>query len=284
MIRSKIMNLIIIGNGFDLAHKLPTSYCDFKKYLSSFEDGMKELVVIETLYDLGGPKWKNFESGLVKIKKTLDAERVINMFGYMDVCVVTKKIQDRFVNWIRCICKSYNYPPVNEYKLDTNDLYFTFNYTHTLHDAYGIDSDNINHIHGCAIGVNFMGINEIKFGHEKGIKSDDANQQKLLDETIKDVDNILCQNRKYFENLKSQPIEAIKVFGCSCSDIDFPYFEKIKECLPDARWEIGWHDDDGKLAAETYMKRLGIDQSRGKVLPNDDLFDKKPSLKAGDNN
>ena len=27
-------NLFIIGNGFDIAHGLPTKYADFKKYLS----------------------------------------------------------------------------------------------------------------------------------------------------------------------------------------------------------------------------------------------------------
>lgn len=36
--RGVIMNkLVIIGNGFDIAHGLPTKYSDFKDYLLSYE-------------------------------------------------------------------------------------------------------------------------------------------------------------------------------------------------------------------------------------------------------
>lgn len=31
------MNILIIGNGFDLAHRLPTSYTDFLKFFHSVE-------------------------------------------------------------------------------------------------------------------------------------------------------------------------------------------------------------------------------------------------------
>ena len=81
------------------------------------------------------------------------------------------------------------------------------------------------------------------------------------------------KNYEYFENLKCNPIEVIKVFGCSCSDIDFPYFEKIKECLPNAQWEFGWHDDNGN-AAKSYVKRLEITPLKGKIVPNYELFNK----------
>ena len=30
------MNILVIGNGFDLAHGLPTTYGDFLKYVAAF--------------------------------------------------------------------------------------------------------------------------------------------------------------------------------------------------------------------------------------------------------
>lgn len=36
------MNLFIIGNGFDLAHNLPTRYEDFKNYLFEIDSGFCE--------------------------------------------------------------------------------------------------------------------------------------------------------------------------------------------------------------------------------------------------
>ena len=32
------MNLLIVGNGFDLAHGLPTSYTDFLKFVNEAND------------------------------------------------------------------------------------------------------------------------------------------------------------------------------------------------------------------------------------------------------
>ena len=37
MKEKKAVNILIIGNGFDLAHKLPTRYTDFLKWVQSIE-------------------------------------------------------------------------------------------------------------------------------------------------------------------------------------------------------------------------------------------------------
>lgn len=75
--------LIIIGNGFDLAHKIPTSYNDFRKYLiEKYPDAYKNkgrIIDIAEIYDMkliaaelllyaidhvNGEDWSNFESSL----------------------------------------------------------------------------------------------------------------------------------------------------------------------------------------------------------------------------
>ena len=44
------MDLIIVGNGFDLAHEMPTSYNDFKTFLLCSNPAMIE--ELESLYTL----------------------------------------------------------------------------------------------------------------------------------------------------------------------------------------------------------------------------------------
>ncbi len=36
--RYQSMSILIIGNGFDLAHKLPTQYCDFLDFVKAYKD------------------------------------------------------------------------------------------------------------------------------------------------------------------------------------------------------------------------------------------------------
>ena len=42
------MNILVIGNGFDLAHGLPTSYKEFLKFVLESED-MSDLYLAEEL-------------------------------------------------------------------------------------------------------------------------------------------------------------------------------------------------------------------------------------------
>ena len=148
----------------------------------------------------------------------------------------------------------------------------SFNYTHTLENIYNVPMNNIKYIHGCVADKLYSFGQKIKYGHRIGISSCDPNRQTLLTETAKNVREIIEQNESYFSGLNN--VETIKIFGHSYSDIDFPYFETINYYAKEAKWEFGWHKCKDIQAAETYMKRLGIDHSQGKVLPNDNLFEK----------
>ena len=52
-------NFWIIGNGFDLAHRLPTTYRDFSNFLCDYNRGL-----YETLINGNNMIWSNVESGL----------------------------------------------------------------------------------------------------------------------------------------------------------------------------------------------------------------------------
>ena len=68
------MTLYILGNGFDLAHKLPTAYWDFRTYLKSAHPEFLE--AFEEHYDIYPSMsdeakkeylWNRFESNLANI-------------------------------------------------------------------------------------------------------------------------------------------------------------------------------------------------------------------------
>jgi len=70
------MNLFIIGNGFDRAHGLPTSYINFRNYLE--DEDWQYLVDMEALYDCIPESrrewaekrlWQEFENNLSAINE-----------------------------------------------------------------------------------------------------------------------------------------------------------------------------------------------------------------------
>ena len=76
---SILVNILIVGNGFDLAHGLPTAYADFLKAKASDEKlrenkWMKYFLSIKNDVNGIGETWIDFES---EIEKTLD--RIIKL-------------------------------------------------------------------------------------------------------------------------------------------------------------------------------------------------------------
>lgn len=261
------MNLIIVGNGFDINHGLQTAYLDFKNYIKDKKNDLFTIDVLDTLYDLG-EDWCDFEEGLGRIKETEKANQTIKILGNMGITAITDILQKHFQEWVHSLCLV----APNKYRFNKNDLFFSFNYTHTLKSVYNVPINNIKHIHGCVADKLFGFGQKIKYGHRIGISSCDPNRQALLTETEKNVCEIIKQNESYFRGLKN--VETIKIFGHSYSDIDFPYFKKINGCVKEAKWEFGWFKNKDIQRAKSYMERLGIDQTRGKILNNDKLFER----------
>ena len=261
------MNLIIVGNGFDINHGLQTAYLDFKNFIKDKKNDLFTIDVLDTLYDLG-EDWCDFEEGLGRIKETEKANQTIKILGNMGITAITDILQKHFQEWVHSLCLV----APNKYRFNKNDLFFSFNYTHTLENVYNVPINNIKYIHGCVADGLFGFGQKIKYGHSIGKSSSDPNRQALLTETEKNVREIIKQNESYFGNLKN--VETIKIFGHSYSDIDFPYFERIDECVKGVKWEFGEFKPKDIQGAKFYMERLGIDQSRGRILPSEELFEK----------
>ncbi|MFQ8761231.1 MAG: bacteriophage abortive infection AbiH family protein [Intestinimonas sp.] len=186
-----LSRLVVIGNGFDLAHGLHTKYSDFMKYLCSYEKPPQiiydRFVLLDSVsaqdqerhrfYEAIGkyiPEedlWSSFEEAL----GFLDYEQIQednscyfldygddnwrdsanHDFQYMiseDLSFATN-ISRYFSEWILHI--NTNVPPVvSPDILNRNCLFLNFNYTDTLEKVYGIPTSNILYIHGNALRGN----------------------------------------------------------------------------------------------------------------------------------
>lgn len=168
--------LFIIGNGFDLAHGLPTSYSDFRQFLLSNSGYIRtKKPIVPALFTRGdacsdidamrmtlqlltraesSSNWMDIEHALgvlpydmyMKINTTDD-----NMLSiYKAINVAFNQFFGLMIKWINSIdvttvtAKSL----FRDFIDRENDQFLTFNYTSTLEDIYSVT--NICHIHGDA--------------------------------------------------------------------------------------------------------------------------------------
>lgn len=180
--------LFVIGNGFDRAHGLKTSYWDFRKYLEKYAEDF--LVQMENLYSIAPFErldkrfkknkniqnrrddaiyktlWKNFEYGLGEANEAemLDFSKSIvddldldgGPVGIKDTMDDYWEEQYRFIEglneyvgkWIRQV-RLFKAAPMKATFIDNSeDYFFTFNYTSVLERIYRVPSNHILHIHG----------------------------------------------------------------------------------------------------------------------------------------
>lgn len=158
-------HLYIIGNGFDLHHKINSSYRDFKKWME--REHSPELAVFEEAYGYCDDDWwSDFENNLASMDIISYAQQVAfeNEPDLLsDHCDRTwndaqieveeqlkglfSMIRDCFHDWI----EQLNAPRKDRCieVVVRNSAFLNFNYTKTLENLYRIKSSNICHIHGC---------------------------------------------------------------------------------------------------------------------------------------
>lgn len=259
--------LYIIGNGFDLHHKIKSKYCHFQEWLKANEEIHNANYIINAYFPADADFWEDFEHGLAKFNITEFAEnataenypnlasdnlaRELDMATYQseqDFVRLTEEIKLAFRDWI---C-SLNKPLVSQrINIDRIGAYFiNFNYTKTLENLYGVPSNRILHIHGCVdLDEDFV------FGHgeiveetaEELLKECDTDEkiqeyysahfdpvsQNVTESTIDGINTYL---RKDVEGvmdkfarkfLELNQLKEIYIYGWSFSDVDTPYLNEI---------------------------------------------------------
>lgn len=166
------VTLFVIGNGFDLHHRLPTSYGNFKEYLKGVnEDLVDELdsILSEKRIDPDDiEKWSRLEQFLAEFpnmdfeqleEKAFDgAEPDMDRAEWLhgpgniaeaksgELCCLLTSVKSNFKGWVDSICIDKIHRD-NSLKFPNDAYFLNFNYTKTLEQVYGISEERILHIH-----------------------------------------------------------------------------------------------------------------------------------------
>lgn len=293
------MNVFIIGNGFDVDHKMRTRYSDFNQYLISrfpklnrevlyvptpitAPDG--EMVVDETdaaslicyLIDSTiGEDWSDFEDALGRINlfecfddlaevydrhgdRNLWHEAYNNEDRASDLAIAIPIVKELFTDWINTVeLPAQRKRTFSELIDPENDLFITFNYTHTLERLYGCK--NVVHLHG-ELGK------EIIVGHNGDLDYSENNKhvpigcfntleyiyEGLRKNTSAVIEKHLCD----FARVAN--CERVYSYGFSYSAADMPYVKTIVEHLPmrNTIWYFTDYDAQDKEKLNNYKKTI----------------------------
>lgn len=274
--------LYVIGNGFDLYHGLKTSYKDFFGFLLKYStiDCDTRCKIICYLKDIYGEElWSRFEEALGNPNKdaisTLSNINSKRYNGRRDKLIdkqntldgIYSDIRFCFTEWINYIKKTSE-QPTKMLNLDNSDsIFLTFNYTDILESVYGINKNLICYIHDEDNGAIDRTIGDIqdvrKFIFGCDIKQaeqykDDEEIYSFVQGLSKNVNG--CIKSKRWLNLISQldGVERIYTLGHSVSEVDYPYFEKIKEVIPYAQWHYARTEKFAEDKVKSNLENIGI--------------------------
>lgn len=281
--------LYIIGNGFDLAHGMKTSYEHFHQWL--IDNGEYSTILrLESLY----PNIKNTEGRWCDIESALGSitlEEAINYDKNFQECPDEINNENSSFDAYRCgenirntvdifpgllmyWINSISTKKVNpQFDIDKNAYFLSFNYTRTLEDVYQVRKENVLHIHETSMDNKqlIVGYGEALFENEDYVldneQVDVALIKNLLSHCRKPVDAILKEpmSKAWFSNLVN--VSSIIVFGHSCSKVDKPYFETIaKSVKADAHWTFYVYDPTQNASFERFAKSIKKDSQKIEII------------------
>lgn len=278
--------LYVIGNGFDLAHGLPTKYEDFHKWLQ--KNGYQQFIdMFEQLYnnvlDTKG-KWCDIERALGEYDLNEVYEWDMNyqycntdLTSYQlckNVKTVVVSLQNLLIEWAQSIQLANVKKIQNIYKIEKeNSVFLSFNYTKTLERVYGIGESSILHIHGDVDNPNniIIGYKGKHYQSRDDVPFTSMNEKEKakliihneLRRYIKDTTYQIEKNHLFFDSLTD--VKYVNVIGHSCADVDKPYFDRITDSIKeDALWSLYYHDINEKNYFEDFIEVLLKDKENMK--------------------
>lgn len=267
--------LFVIGNGFDLAHNLPTRFDpDFRNIARKHEqDNFWDLYQsrendiwsdFENL--LGCPDFNTLEEIFYGFEPDYFSDRESDRDSIIFQVELNGKLQDALYEFADNAEDSLRNIQANDFIeqiLNSDGYYISFNYTHTLEDIYDIPWEQILHIHG------EVGNNNLELGYPKGnfapekysydvrgkgrgsyieIEIEDyingiedyyvrTAYAELIDKCKSFYKEIRIDLLKDFLDNNQCKIEEIIVYGHSCA-IDFDYFSYLNTRYSNAYWKF----------------------------------------------
>jgi len=294
--------LIIIGNGFDLMHDLPTSFTENFKPIAQYfeqESGFWDY------YGHGDDLWSNFEialgnpdfNELFEILSNYypdylsdsesDRDGIItqvDLVGHLtDALNDFASAAEEALYDIRPLKKVWNF-------FTPNDYFVSFNYTSTLETIYDIRHSKVFYPHGKIKETELiMGYENGKF-HPEPIY--EVIQDRMPPKEYSNINEYLDNIEDYYVrtayknlydkvfNFNKTPkihdlvmfiegldVKEVVIIGHSCK-IDFAYFEIINTYFKEIEWNFYYYSDEDLKYAELLCNHLGLDKSRVNLIRN----------------
>lgn len=275
--------LFIIGNGFDLAHKLPTKFDpNFKNIARKYEpDNFWDLYQsqendiwsdFENL--LGHPDFNTLEEIFDGYAPDYLSDRESDRDSIIYQVELNGNLQDALYEFAANAEESLFNIQADYFIgqiLDSDGYYINFNYTHTLEEIYNIPGEQILHIHG------EVGENNLQLGYPKGNfkpekysydargKGSGPYIEIEIEDHINGIEDyyigtayadLIDKWKSFYKEIridlledfldKNQcKIDEIIVYGHSCA-IDYAYFSYLNTRYSNAFWKFYVRGDEQK--------------------------------------
>lgn len=276
--------LFVIGNGFDLAHGIESSYWDFAQWVKA--QGNNRLIwLMDIFFSNKRSLWSDVETALGEYdeeeifdycspEEDIDYDHMLRSVAAVEDSPdsLFKPTLEEFLSvyreWVDSI--DISQAKVNQ-KLLPDYKYLTFNYTETLEQVYGIPSTQVLHIHGSRLqnDAYILGHNNFKDEHlydtlngELYFEQDTKNKIiSWMNVLCKDTQGIIRRNQLFFDSLDNIKLVVIK--GHSLYDVDWPYFDEIaRHVSKEAQWLFFYHSEADLDRVEKYTNHLRITNNR----------------------
>lgn len=291
------MTLHIVGNGFDLAHGIASSYADFKDY--AWKHGDQYLMgLLETCYPDVNPwngelyLWSDLERALgnldfqaafeastddIQLEDGHEGRYIAQMEDAPEFLLgmMFDAFHRVFEDWVNDIDNNVD-PIPNLSHFGGGDNYLSFNYTDTLEKVYGVPRNRINYIHGRRNSND-----EIIVGHHAVVNANDHlsddpmvyeyqgydNIANEVNKQRKLTSDIIANNSEYWQSLGQ--VDKVMVYGHSLTDVDMDYFHEVaKHVKGVCEWHfsIYYYDPISRKKAVEHIvsviNELGLDVDR----------------------
>lgn len=272
--------LFVIGNGFDLASGIKSSYNNFKDWLI-FNKRHRLINSMDTFFSNEQEVWADIEKALGEYDydSILDVCNCIEEIDYdhptrsIDAIEggpdwilkpVLEELIKAFTDWVDSIDITVGKKVLF---LPSRSKFLTFNYTETLEKIYGISQSNILHIHGSRLSKKNYIIGHDNLIDKEEVYSDEGQYFcvqnakskiiELMNGLVKDCQYIINLNQDFFDALSN--IQQVIVLGHSLYKIDWPYMNEIVTQIGQNKpWTISYHTANDFINIDSFKKAYGL--------------------------
>lgn len=272
--------LFVIGNGFDLASGIESSYSDFKQWLQK-NDSHRLIGLMDTFFSNQRDVWGDIEKALgeydedsileyCKPNENFDYDHPTRSMAAVEDSPdwifrpVLDEFLEEFKNWVNSI----NITGAQKVRnLPIESKYLTFNYTETLERVYA----NILHIHGSRLSDKEYIIGHNNYRDPEDAYNDESQMLYLqqtwskiinwMNDLIKDTASIIRQKQDFFNSLSE--IEQVIIYGHSFYEVDWPYLEEIvKRIGKDKSWSISYHNPEDLERINSFIIKVNLQNAK----------------------